>query len=253
MSIVAEESTRIRPLVAWRALRALFRNGEDTKQVFIIADALRGRTGARVFEQFRKSATGKTILAEKRSLLSVLSDRARLAALPAGTLGHCYHDFMAEEDLTADGLVEASRVVARTEVSDDQQLFRERNRDQHDLHHVSTGYGRDGLGEVCVLAFGYAQTRNRGIGAIALFGMIKLARALPGQPVRAAVLQAYRNGRAAARLCEQDWEALLPETLETVRRRLNIQKPTLYRQIVAAMQSVAPAESKAPRRAMAAE
>jgi ubiquinone biosynthesis protein COQ4 len=250
MSIVAEESTRIRPLVAWRALRALFRNGEDTKQVFIIGEALRGRSGARVFERFRKSTTGKTILAEKRSLLSVLSDRVLLAALPAGTLGHCYHDFMAEEDLTADGLVEASRAVARTGISNDQQLFRERNRDQHDLHHVSTGYGRDGLGEVCVLAFGYAQTRNRGIGAIAFFGMIKIARALPGQPVRAAVLQAYRNGRAASPLYEQDWEALLPEGLDEVRQRLNIKEPTVYRQIVTAMSRNT---AVAPPRAMAAE
>ena len=252
MSMVAQESTRIRPLVAWRALQALFRNGEDTKQVFIIGDALRGRSGLRALERFRGTELGREVLAGKRSLLDALNDRARLAALPEGTLGHCYHEFMAEENLTADGLVEASRVGSQP-ISDETRRFRERMRDQHDLHHVSTGYGRDGLGEVCVLAFGYAQTRNRGIGVIALMGMVKIARTLPGQPVRAAVLQAYRNGRAAAALYQQDWEALLPEPLEDMRRRLGIREPTLYRQIVAAVRSGEAKIAMTPPPAMAAE
>jgi ubiquinone biosynthesis protein COQ4 len=252
MSTIAQESTRIRPLVAWRALRALFRNGEDTKQVFIIGDALRGRSGQRAFQRFRATELGREVVAGKRSLLSELSDRTRLAALPDGTLGHCYHDFMAEENLTADGLVDASK-VSRQGISDEVRMFRDRMRDQHDLHHVTTGYGRDGLGEVCVLAFGYAQSRNRGIGAIALLGMLKIARAMPGQPVRAAVLQAYRNGRAAAPFFQQDWEVLLPEPLEEVRRRLNVQEPSVYRRIVAAVRSGQAEVRVEPPRAMAAE
>jgi ubiquinone biosynthesis protein COQ4 len=121
--------------------------------------------------------------------------------------------------------------------SDEQRIFRERNRDQHDLHHVTTGYGRDPLGEICLLTFGYAQTRNRGMGIIALAGAFKGARAFPKQPIWAAVRQAYRHGRAAATLVEQDWEALLPQSLETVRRRLAIQEPTLYQRISAALRS----------------
>jgi|HubBroStandDraft_1064217.scaffolds.fasta_scaffold00015_80 ubiquinone biosynthesis protein COQ4 len=237
MSILAQESTRIRPLVALRALRALFREGGDTKQVFIIGDALRGRSGERAFERFRRSGVGRAVLAEKRSLLAVLSDRARMAALPVGSLGRTYHDFMAVEDLSADGLVEAAKAAGVTAPSDEQRIFRERNRDQHDLHHVTTGYGRDPLGEICLLTFGYAQTRNRGMGIIALAGAFKGARAFPKQPIWAAVRQAYRHGRAAATLVEQDWEALLPQSLETVRRRLAIQEPTLYQRISAALRS----------------
>ena len=253
MSMVAQESTRIRPLVAWRALQALFRNGEDTKQVFIIGDALRGRSGLRSFERFRKTETGRKVLGEKRTLLPVLNDRARLAALPPDTLGRCYHAFMAEEDLTADGLVDASRAAGSASVPEEVRLFRERMRDQHDLHHVTTGYGRDGLGEICVLAFGYAQTGNRGIGVIAFMGMLKAARTLPDQPVRKAVLEAYRHGKAAKPFFQQDWEALLAEPLETVRQRLGVQPPTLYRQIVAAVMSGQTTLRMAPPRAMAAE
>ena len=251
MSTIAQESTRIRPLVAWRALRALFRNGEDTKQVFIIGDALRGRSGLRAFQRFRATELGQAVLTGERDLLPVLCDRARLSVLPAGTLGRLYHEFMAEEDLTADGLVDASKAGSRNVSSTEVQRFRDRMRDQHDLHHVSTGYGRDGLGEVCVLAFGYAQTGNRGIGVIALMGMLKIARALRGQPVRAAVRQAYRQGKAAAPLYQQDWESLLALPLEEVRQRLGIKPPTLYRQIVASMRSAAANQSQPT--AMAAE
>ena len=46
----------------------------------------------------------------------------------------------------------------------------------HDLWHVTTGYGRDALGELSLLAFTYAQEQNRGIGAIALYGYWKVGR-----------------------------------------------------------------------------
>ena len=44
----------------------------------------------------------------------------------------------------------------------------------HDLWHVVTGYGRDELGEACLLAFTYAQNKNRGVGFIAFVGCFKL-------------------------------------------------------------------------------
>jgi ubiquinone biosynthesis protein COQ4 len=225
-------------------LRALLRNGEDTKQVFIIGDALRGRSGQRAFERFRATDLGREVLAGKRSLLALLGDRARLAARPQGSLGRAYHDFMAKENLTADGLVEASNTARATPISDELRLFRERGRDQHDLHHVATGYGRDGLGEVCLLTFNYAQNRNRGLGVIALAGAVKITRALPGQPVWRCVAEAYRHGKAAARLIDQDWEMLMSEPLETVRGRLKIQQPDLYHRILSAFRS---------KQAMAAE
>lgn len=254
MSTLAQESTRLRPLVAFRALRTLFRNGEDTRQVFIIADSLRGRTGLTAFERFRKTAVGQDVLAGKRApLLDALNDRGHLAALPEGTLGRRYHDFMAEENLTADGLVDASRAADNHQTSPAVRLFRERGRDQHDLQHVTTGYGRDPLGEISLLTFGYAQSGNRGLGVIALLGMLKLARTLPGQPIISAVRQAYRNGKAAARLFEQDWEALLPQELETVRRTLAVREPTIYQGIIEAFRSGKAKLPMAAPTAMAAE
>ena len=92
---------RLRPIAALRAVRSLMRNGEDTHQVFLLIDALRGRTTLRQFARFRQTETGRNVLAERRRLLDRLSDRASLGMLPAGTLGRCYYEFMAGENLSA--------------------------------------------------------------------------------------------------------------------------------------------------------
>jgi len=138
-------SYRLRPLGALRAMRNLLRDREDTHQVFLLIDALRGKTTLRQFARFRQTETGRAVLGEHRRLLDRLSDRASLAALPAGTLGRAYYDFTASENLSVEGLVEASQITMRALPADDVTLFRERSREMHDLLHVLTGYGRDPL------------------------------------------------------------------------------------------------------------
>lgn len=220
---------RIQPLKAIRAIRALIADKEDTSQVFKIIDALSGDSVGRGFRRFVATDTGRRILAERRNLIAALSDRARLAALPEGTLGRTYHEFMAEEDLTADGLVEASEAVERVDIrSEEEMLFGARLRDQHDLWHVITGYGRDGLGELALLAFTYAQTRNRGIGFIVLVGARVTAKNLPEVKIWQVVREAYRNGKKAAWLPATDWEAMLDKPLAQVRAELGIALPAAY-------------------------
>src|SRR5215472_11780729 len=102
---------RLHPVAALRAVRKLMRNGEDTQQVFLLIEALRGKTTLRQFARFRQTETGRAVLREKRRLLDRLNDRASLAVLPEGTLGRAYYDFMASENLSAAGLVEASRIT----------------------------------------------------------------------------------------------------------------------------------------------
>ena len=79
--------TRLHPIVALRAMRKLLRDREDTAQVFLMIDALRGKTTLRQLARFRQTEIGRAALAEHRRLLDRLIDRATLAALPPGTLG----------------------------------------------------------------------------------------------------------------------------------------------------------------------
>ncbi len=218
-------STRRRPIAALRAVRNLMRNSEDTQQVFLLIEALRGKTTLRQCARFRRTEIGRAVLSENRRLLDRLSDRASLAALPAGTLGRGYYDFMASESLSAEALVALSR-IERPPAPDEVTLFRERNREMHDLLHIVTGYGRDPLGEACLVAFSYAQTGLKGFAVIALFAARRIARARPGQPVRRAVFEGYRHGRSAGWPPGADWEALLAQPLDAIRTQFAIRPPT---------------------------
>jgi len=219
--------TRLRPFEAVRAVRRLMANPQDTSQVFTIFRALRGKSGIKAFRRFAASPTGAAVLREKRQLLATLSDRTRLAAMPEESFGRRYFEFMETENLTADGLVQASQSWENDPVPADVELFRARMRDAHDLTHVLTGYGRDGLGEACLLAFMYAHNRNAGAGLIVLMSLKKMPKA-----GRRAVAEAWRNGRKARWLQDQNYEALLPRPLADVRRELNIADPAQYRAVM---------------------
>jgi ubiquinone biosynthesis protein COQ4 len=248
---MSRPATQFHPLIALKSIRAVLRDPEDTRQVFLLMDALRGRTSLRQFERFRASETGRAVLAERRQLLHWLSDRACLAALPAGTLGRAYYDFVASEQLSAEGLVAVSNLRETLAPGEDMTLFRERSRDMHDLLHVVTGYGRDPLGEACLAAFTFAQTGLKGFAVIAIAASRKISRNLRGQPVRRAIFEAYRRGRRAEWLVAADWEHLLDRPLVEIRARFGVTPATYYPQIIGAIRASRAAEQPAGR-AMAA-
>lgn len=224
---------RAHPLAAARALKQLVADPEDTVRVFEVINAMAGPALARGLARFRRTELGKRVLAERLDLLDVLRDREKLRSLPEGTLGRAYHGFVYGESLTAEGLVAASmNETVRTYGFDDADLsrFGERMRDQHDLLHTLTRYGRDPFGEACLLAFSYAQLPNRGIGMIVLVGAWKIGRELGFGVVRA-LWQAYRAGQRAIWLPAQDWEALLRMPLADVRRHLGIHAPSVYLEV----------------------
>lgn len=224
--------TRLHPIAAIRAMRNLLRNREDTRQVFLLIDALRGKTTLRQLERFRQTEFGRKALSERRTLLDRLNERETLAKLPAGTLGRAYYEFMAAENLSADGLVEASTIPKS---ADDQIWFRERTREMHDLLHIVTGYGRDPLGEACVVAFTFAQSRQKGLAVISIVAARRVSRALPGQPGRRAIFEGYRRGRAAEWLIAADWEALLERPVAEIRERFGIRPAKYYPRIIDAI------------------
>jgi ubiquinone biosynthesis protein COQ4 len=207
---------------AWQGIRALTKNPDDTGQVFKIIRALSGNAGEREFQRFLASEHGPTILAENRSLVDRLSDRAYLASLPDGSLGRTYADFTEQEQISPEGLIEASESVPDDgqRVDAKRMLFGNRMRDSHDLWHVVTGYGRDLVGEAALLAFTYQQTRNRGIGLIVLVAYIRAGRVSPEH--RVMIRDGYRRSRNAARLPSADWETLLSRPLDEVRRTLGV-------------------------------
>ena len=222
---------RLQPLKALRALSELLKNKEDTGQVFIIMRSLSGRSTARGYARLLKTAKGGRIAYRRDEIAKTLSDTEFLKRLPEGSVGRAYLHFTTSENISAQGLIDEGRKVENNADIDREHpiaWYGRRLRDIHDLWHVLTGYGRDAMGEACVVAFSYAQTRSPGFGLIGLAGALKLKKEFPNQPMLRAVWQAYRNGRKAAWLPGEDYLALLAEPLSSARARLNLAEPTLY-------------------------
>ena len=228
----------IQPVLAARAIAALVRDPQDTPQVFTVINALRGRATLRRMERFRATDTGRRLLAAPRSLLDHLGDREALAALPPGTLGRTYHEFLAEEDLSAQGLATVSINAGDKRMGPDELRYFHRMRDMHDLLHVLTGYGRSPLGEICVLAFTYAQQGGRGVALIAAVGAMKVSRERPRTGVASAVWEAYRRGRAAASTEAAEWEALFAEPVSALRERFRIPPAPRYQRTMSLIRRV---------------
>jgi ubiquinone biosynthesis protein COQ4 len=241
--------TRRHPVAAYRAMRNLLRDREDTRQVFLLIDALRGKTTLRQLARFRETEIGPGALADRRRLFDRLEDQASLAALPAGTLGRAYYDFMAAENLSAEGLVKASTIPQST---DDIIWFRERNREMHDLLHIVSGYGRDPLGEACLVAFSYAQTGQLGFAVIALFAGRRIVQARRGQPIWRTIFEGYRRGRSAGWLIGADWEALLSRPVEAVREQFAVRPASYYPKILTAARDAGAGEAARPATPMVA-
>jgi ubiquinone biosynthesis protein COQ4 len=217
---------------ALRALRRLLDDKEDTTAVFEIMRALNGTSTAKAYEKLLTTPQGGRIAYERAEFAERLMDDVWLDSLPDGSVGAAYRSFIREEQLSAEGLAEISR---KGETAVDERhpwaWMGRRTRDVHDLWHILSGYHRDALGESCLVAFSYAQTKGLGWALIALGAAHRTGRS--AYPFRKAIWQGYQRGKAAKWLLGEDYERLMAEPLEAARRRLNITPATIYNSIPA--------------------
>lgn len=236
----AREKPRFRPLEAMRRMRRLIADKEDTEQVFHIISALNGDHLLREMKAFANRPAGAERIQARRYLPPILDNHDELQKLPEGSVGRAYVDFMQREGLSAQGLVDESEKFHGTQHDDLVGWFGNRKRDTHDLFHVLSGYGRDGLGEAALLAFTYGQSRGgRGVIFISYMACRQVRKyAPPGVDVMACFHEGRRNGEAAASILEQNMLKLLEEPLEAARERLNIKPPLAYQRGLERMQAV---------------
>ncbi len=226
--------TRYRPLIARRAFRAMAQNPDDTAQAIRAIAAFSGNSGKRLFKRFRHTARGQQILREKPDLFALMSDVDRLKAMPPGSLGRAIGDWFSLEEISAQGLVDASTAAFSTgefkgrETSGDEQFFSRRVGNLHDIFHVLAGYGRDLRGEIGVLTFSVPQTRNTGVAYMVLRSLRRVGwRSKQGRFIR----EAFSRGRRAEWLVDQPWESLLEQPIDEVRAKLGVGNPPVYEQV----------------------
>jgi len=216
----------------------LVEDKEDTEQVFHIIEATKGKKSHRQAWDFIRSPEGQRFLTDEVDIPAMLDDHSRWADLPENSVARHYMAFMKREGLTAAGLVAESHKWAPPENRPDDltEWYFNRLRDTHDLFHVLSGYGRDALGEACLLGFSFSQNHNKGILFIAYAGARQIKKVTGTRaPLFSAVREGQRLGKAAAKLAHMDVEAVMREDIDIARARLGIGKPVIYRQCLATL------------------
>ena len=229
---------RVRPFKVMSHMKQLIADKEDTKQVFFILRALNGDALRKNLERSVSSPEGRARWIEKLSLAPRLDDHASFGDLAPGTVGRAYIEFMKREGLTASGLVEESeiRLEGEPRYEDDIEWYGNRLRDTHDMFHVLSGYGRDGLGEAALLLFSAGQNPNRGASFISFMGFREMQKVIGNHvDLRAVRKEARENGRRAKKIADQDILAMLDQPIADVRERLKIPKPIAYKEALATL------------------
>lgn len=222
---------KIRPLKAYRHMRNLLADKEDTAQVFYIIEALNGNSLQRDMARTLATPAGQRMHAERLNLAQYLDDHETLSQTAPSSVAQVYMAFMKREGLSAAGLIAETDTFweGKRRFDDDVDWYGDWRRDTHDLLHIMTGYGRDALGEACVLAFSNAQHGGPGAKFISHMAARRIRKLAPkNAPVMAAVRQAARNGKACAIVAREPMQDLLAENLTEARLRLGIKPPTLY-------------------------
>jgi ubiquinone biosynthesis protein COQ4 len=215
---------------AFKAMNALLSDPNDTTQVFRIMAALNQGTAERNYNRLLQTPEGGKIAYDRVELVNKLTNNEWLAQFAPGTVGAAYRAFLEKTGFSADGLAAVGDEVHGNEkVEHPYAWFGRRERDLHDIWHVLTGYQADDpLGELCLVAFSYSQSKGLGWGFIAAMGVLKDLRQPHGRAVAAAVWEGYQHGRDAKWLHNEEIETLFAEPIDAARARLNIKTPAKY-------------------------
>ncbi|WP_298334016.1 Coq4 family protein [uncultured Erythrobacter sp.] len=218
---------------AWKHLKILVKDKDRTDELFGVLDALPWRGVGEQAAAFLATDRGRDIYQSEPYLPDILDDHATLRQMPRGSFADVYCNFMETEGLTAAGLIEEANVYRKdlVKLEDGVEWYNNRLRDTHDILHVLTGYGRDTLGEQCLLAFLFDQRPSPGHLFLGWLGtLLMMAKLKTKAPVLRAFLQARRDGRLTQRIVEHSIRELLPLPIEDVRRKLSIPEPKIYLQ-----------------------
>lgn len=223
---------------ALRKFGELIKDKENTKLVFEIYEALPSKSFLPRARALTLSEAGERLRADEPFLPPILDDHVALRRLPQDTVAHAYCDFMESEGLSAAGLVAESEKMGRPKYDDLVEWYGFRQRDTHDLMHVLTGYGRDALGEQCVLLFTHGQQPAPGhllLGYAGAYNIVKTVRSRA--PVWRAVREAHRLGKACPPLIALSIRELLAMDLADARAKLGITPAVWYRKCHAVWRS----------------
>jgi ubiquinone biosynthesis protein COQ4 len=204
-------------LRAYKAFKKLRKNVSNTIFIFEILHALNPPSLRWSLKKLLETESGGEVAynsEEVSDYFSTLSER------PEGSVGkECYKLFPNQEILLKISRRKSSN-SKWIEAKHPYNWMARRYRDTHDTWHTLTSYPTTEIGEMCLAAFSFAQTKSLGWMMICLLVMIKYGIFNP--EIISMVRLAYLRGKNAKFLLSENYDDLFSEDLETARKRLNI-------------------------------
>jgi ubiquinone biosynthesis protein Coq4 len=199
----------------WGAIRLLI-DPNRLDDVFVLErGTLDAATNARVLETLRREPSSALAIVERVRLSRV--DIAALGALPEGTLGRAFANFLRARGLDPGAL-------PRLEAPDDETYVRAHLYETHDLWHVVTGFDTDVAGEVGLQAFYSAQVDGALSRWLVIGGLLNAVLKQPADWSRRvdAIVQGWRLGQSAKPLFGVRWDDKWRMPLGEVRAGLGL-------------------------------
>ncbi len=172
----------------------LFRDPNDTKAVFKIANELRSKKNAgtaRMQERAMSDANFKSLYESKYQIGAI--DVQALNRLPENTLGYGFSKHM------IDGKLEVN-FYPNIEVKNPLDYWTLRMRQNHDIWHVLTGFDTSVTGELGLQAFSLAQTESLFSAVILAGGILGTVSKRPTELL--AVFDSIHRGYALGKKCK---------------------------------------------------
>ncbi len=229
------DATQLPALERWQraftALAAVLRDPDRTDQVLVFSTYANAGSMPDRIHRFLDHPAGARLYREHRMIDA--HSVAALAALPVGTLGRAYADFLNSRGLTPDIFENPPDNISSPEMA----YVIQRLRQTHDLWHVVTGYDTDPASEVALQAFTFGQLRAPSSGILALLGTLRGSQLKRDLVVN--VLRALRLGARAEKLAAFPWEDHWDKPLSEVRTMLGLPTvPTEPAQLSASVREI---------------
>lgn len=214
---------RIDPALLREAAEIRRRDPDAFRSAVLTYFGFGGRDDGPIIERMRAHSQGARILAQRTPLPAGVLRPDLLKDLPEETLGHQYWAHCERNHIDPAFISEESQKVAREyPATAEHKFIYDRYRDSHDLWHVVTGWGLDMAGEAGIIAWTYAQTRNKGYLLIFLLNALMCAKRGRFDVFRTC-WKGFQHGRRTPLLLAVDWDDHLKRPIDDVRRDLGVE------------------------------
>jgi ubiquinone biosynthesis protein COQ4 len=202
---------------AFDAARILMRDPNRLDQVLRLGEAINRGAFERLWGTFQSTAEGRAILAERPRLDEAHVDFTALAALPEGTLGREYADFLRTHGISPKPFENAPQGI------DPRASYLVlRMRQTHDVWHVLRGQETSVAEELYLQAFTYAQIGAPLSLVLCVGGTLRYGWRYRG--FLRNMWRSYRAGKRAKPLAPTYWERHWSEPVATLREQLGVER-----------------------------